>query len=507
MDNRQIAQAVIDTVGIKNITEAGNCMTRLRLQVTEITASREMLKKISGAKGVIFNDNEIQIVFGPGKAQAIADECRQIISSEKNRQLIKQDSQKGSAPEIPDREKTGSLEPPLPVKNAEASNPPAKGNPAEAASPKKEPATERKPFGDGRKLHAAIKKRNSQSAFKRLLQRIGHIFIPLIPAFIGCGLLTGVISLVMKVSPELADSSLLQYLILAGGSIFTVLNAFVGLYSCREFGGTPALGGAMAALLTAPGLADITLFGSPLVPGRGGIFASLLAGAVTAWIETRLRRRIPESLSLFLTPLATIILVSLASIFIIQPIGGYLSDFLGYYTVHSILKGGAVTGFVIGGIFLPVVMAGIHHGLTPIHADMLATLGMTILLPIASMAGCGQVGASFAVYLKSKNRELKRTILSSLPVGIMGIGEPLIYGVTLPLGRPFICACIGGAFGGAWQAYYGIGSYALGISGLPLAAATNDAVLYLCGVAIAYVTGFAATWLIGFDDPPEETIN
>ncbi|MBQ2220850.1 MAG: hypothetical protein II419_04235, partial [Acidaminococcaceae bacterium] len=67
---------------------------------------------------------------------------------------------------------------------------------------------------------------------------------------------------------------------------------------------------------------------------------------------------------------------------------------------------------------------------------MLASMGMTILLPIAAMAGCGQVGASFAVYLKSKNKFLKRTILSSLPVGMLGIGEPLIYGVTLPLGKP-----------------------------------------------------------------------
>ena len=166
--------------------------------------------------------------------------------------------------------------------------------------------------------------------------------------------------------------------------------------------------------------------------------------------------------------------------------------------------GGAVTGFVIGGIFLPVVMMGVHHGLTPIHADMLASMGMTILLPIAAMAGCGQVGASFAVYLKSKNKYLRRTILSSLPIGMLGIGEPLIYGVTLPLGKPFACACIGGAFGGAWQAYHGIGSYALGISGIPLAAATNNVFLYLCGVFIAYLAGFIAVWIAGFDDPPEE---
>ena len=119
------------------------------------------------------------------------------------------------------------------------------------------------------------------------------------------------------------------------------------------------------------------------------------------------------------------------------------------------------------------------------------------------MAGAGQVGASIAVYFKTKNAFLKKTVASALPVGIMGIGEPLIYGVTLPLGRPFIGACIGGAFGGAVQAYTVVGATTMGLSGLPLAAVTNQILIYLLGLLIAYCVGFIATWLIGFDDPEE----
>ena len=87
---------------------------------------------------------------------------------------------------------------------------------------------------------------------------------------------------------------------------------------------------------------------------------------------------------------------------------------------------------------------------------------------------------------------------------LMGIGEPLIYGVTLPLFRPFIGACIGGAFGGAVQASYMVGANAIGISGLPLAAVTDNISIYLLGLSVAYIVGFIATWLIGFDDPAEE---
>ena len=81
-----------------------------------------------------------------------------------------------------------------------------------------------------------------------------------------------------------------------------------------------------------------------------------------------------------------------------------------------------------------------------------AFLLFPLLLPILAMAGAGQVGASLAVYVRTRNRILKKTIASALPVGLMGVGEPLIYGVTLPLGRPFIGACVGGAAGGAVEA-------------------------------------------------------
>ena len=151
-----------------------------------------------------------------------------------------------------------------------------------------------------------------------------------------------------------------------------------------------------------------------------------------------------------------------------------------------------------------MVMLGIHQGLTPIHAELLARYGVTILLPILAMAGGGQVGAAAAVYVKTKNRQLRKTIASALPVGLMGIGEPLIYGVTLPLGKPFIGACIGGACGGAVQAAFMVGAAAMGISGLPLAASTDNIPVYLLGLFVSYLAGFIATWIIGFDDPAEE---
>ncbi len=295
MDNKQLAQSVLNIIGPENISDTYNCMTRLRLRVTSGAVRKDDLKKIPGVKGVIINGDEVQIVLGPGKAESVAKECKTLLAGKNISSAAGNPSAETGALNRREKDSPNAVSAGSGKTNSKNINPNLGSSTADRS----------KNFGDGKELHDKIKKKNSQSAFKRLLQRVGHIFIPLIPAFIGCGLLTGIVTLLLKINPELAASPLLQYLKLAGGSIFTVLNAFIGFYACKEFGGTPALGGAMAALLTAPGLADITLFGSPLVPGRGGVFASLLAGAVTALVETRIRKGIPDSFSLFLTPLIT----------------------------------------------------------------------------------------------------------------------------------------------------------------------------------------------------------
>ena len=446
MDYRKIAEEIYTLAGPReNILSVTNCMTRLRLQLA--TTDPDMLNKISSVEGVMGINNtesELQIILGPGRANHVTSEFRT---------LWEKDSAQNS-PRI----------------------------------------------GDGKELHDEIRARNA-TPVKLFFKRIASIFIPLIPAFIACGLLTGCFMTVFKFFPEAAAHPALQLLALGGNTIFWGLNLFVGWNTAKEFGGTPIIGGILAVLISHPGLANITLMGDPLVPGRGGIISVLLAGLASAWLEQRIRRVVPEIMDLFLTPFLTFIIVGAGAILILQPIGGAISSAIGHAAIGAVSTGGAITGAALGGMWLPIVMMGMHQPFTPIHAELLATYGVTILLPILAMAGAGQVGASIAVYLKTKNRFLKKTIAGALPAGILGVGEPLIYGVTLPLGRPFVAACIGGAFGGAVQATFGVGAYSMGVSGLPLAAVTDQVTSYLTGLAVAYIAGFAAAWLIGFDDP------
>ena len=445
MTNEEFAKKIIETLGgEKNILSATNCMTRLRVQLAEKDEKIfDAVKKIDGVLGTNIDGDEFQIILGPGKATNIANAVNEILQKSK----IK--------------------------------------------------------IGDGKELHEQIRQKNS-TPIKLFFKKIASIFLPLIPGFIACGLITGLVGVALKISPALAEDNFVKLLMVAGNAVFWGMNLFVGYNAAKVFGGTPIIGGVLAAMISHPALKDITFFGENLLPGRGGIISVILIAAFAAWLEKYLHKIIPEMFDLFLTPMFTVLISGAAAIFILQPVGGILADGIGNFATGLVETGGAVAGFILAGIWLPLVMFGVHQAFTPIHVNLISQYGMTILLPILAMAGAGQVGAAIAVYFKTKNKFLKKTVASALPVGMMGVGEPLIYGVTFPLGKPFIGACIGGAFGGAVQASAMVGAATLGISGLPLAATTNNVAIYLLGVLVAYVAGFIATWILGFDDPPEE---
>lgn len=468
--NEQLAKGVLAALeasgGRPSLLRASNCMTRLRLSFDEAAGIPDGLADaIAGLPGVLGTNasgTELQVILGPGKAESVTAALNELLAASK--------------PAAPSAKETAA---------------------ASAAA-----SDDRPQIGDGKALHAKIRAKNA-TPVKLFFKRIASIFIPLIPGFIACGLISGCLNVVAKVAPDVTTGPLFQLLAIAGSTVFFGMNLLVGRNTMEEFGGTPVLGAILGALLSHPNLAHVTLGGETLVPGRGGIISVLLVAMLASVIEKQVKRFVPEALSLFVTPLVTFLVSGTIAILVLQPVGGALSDLIGNTATGAIAAGGALTGAVLGGTFLPMVMLGIHQTLTPIHAELLARYGVTILLPVLAMAGAGQVGASFAVWCRTKNTRLKKIIASALPVGILGIGEPLIYGVTLPLGRPFLGACIGGACGGAVQAAFGVGAATLGISGLPLAAATDNIPIYLLGLVCAYIGGFVATLVIGFDDPVE----
>lgn len=448
----RLSKEILKNIGGEiNIVEFENCMTRLRITLKDKSLfQKEVLEKVDGVMGVLESGNKIQVIVGPGTASKVSDKVREMTSISIN--------------DVPE-------------------------------------------FGDQDTVKRETKEKY-KAAPSDWLGKISNIFIPLIPAFIGSGLIMGINNILIKLQelyPETIsiNPNITGLLGVFSGAVFGYMAIMVGMNAAKTFGGSPAIGGLMAGITISPGLVGLQMFGRELVAGRGGIIAVLLVVWFSSFVEKKLRKHIHESVELILTPLLTVLISGFAAVIILQPIGGAISDGIGIVVMGAIEKGGFLTGAILGGTFLPLVMTGLHQGLTPIHADLLQNTGVTTLLPILAMAGAGQVGASFAVLMKTKNEKLKKVIKSALPVGILGVGEPLIYGVTLPLGKPFIGACIGGAVGGAIAAPFKVGAMGMGISGLPLAILIDEGnvLIYLLGILGAYAGGFIATYLLGFEDP------
>ncbi len=454
MTNREIAEKVVQLAGGKeNISSVESCMTRCRLEIVDKSkVDIEGLKASEGSMGVAETGDQVQIIYGPGKASKITEEVKAIVGKQKV--LI----------------------------GEEAVN-----------------ATKRR-----------LKEKND-TKFKNVLKKLGNIFIPLIPLFIACGLVLAINNiLAVYVGDAYKVTNAAKIISLIGNSVFSILSILVGVNAAKEFGSQMTMvGGALGGILSSSLLADITLFGQSLIPGRGGIISVILVVALAVFIEKMCRKVVPEVLDLFVTPLVTLTISVLAALFILQPIGGFISDTIGVLVANTIASDNyfisIISGAISGGFFLPLVMVGMHQALTPIHADLIATVGYTILLPVLASAGMAQVGATIAVLRKTKNKRLKKTAKNGLIPGFLGVGEPLIYGITLPLGKPFLGACLGAAVGGAVMASFKVGAVALGVSGLPLALLVSNGkiVSFLIGVLASYIAGYIFTELLGFEDPVE----
>ncbi|HEL9379513.1 TPA: PTS transporter subunit EIIC [Listeria monocytogenes] len=469
-------QIFIHVGGMENVSRIAHCMTRVRLGIVDSDlVDVAGLKKVPGVIGVV-EDDTLQIIVGPGVVNKVAGAMAEM-AGVKIGETIQEN--------LDNSTKTG-----------------------------KELVEEK-----ASKTKAELKaKQNNSSGFKRLLKSISNIFVPLIPGFVGAGLIAGIAAIISNniTAGNLDAAVWTQYIDILGvinKGIFAFLAIYVGINTANEFGGTPVLGGGIAGITLLSGLAEghtiTNIFtGDPIVAGQGGIIGVLLAVWLMCVLEKNLRKIIPNAIDIIFTPTLVLLIIGLVSIFLIMPFAGLVSDGLVNGINWVIEVGGVFAGFVLGTLFLPMVMFGLHQVLTPIHVEMIAQNGYTILLPILAMAGGGQVGAAIALWIRCrKNKPLVNMIKGGLPVGILGIGEPLIYGVTIPLGKPFLTACLGGGIGGAVIGYFGnVGAIAIGPSGVALIPliANNEWLSYVIGLIAAYLGGFILTYFFG---TPKDAMN
>jgi N-acetylmuramic acid-specific PTS system IIC component len=468
---RDILQAV---GGAQNIAACGHCMTRLRLTLNQPGESDlARLKSLPGVLGVIDSEAQLQIVLGPGKAQTAAEGMQNLL---------------------------------------------AQGDTALA------------PQGETAELRVLAQQQKQQlkakqtSGVHQFLSRFATIFTPLIPGFIGAGLLLGFATLIEQSlhltapgdhAPWLLHT--VAYMKVFGKGLFTFLSILIGYNAQKAFGGSGVNGAIIASLFVLGYVPTATtgyysgmenFFGLAIDP-RGNIIGVLMAAIIGAWIEKQLRKIIPDNLDMILTSLFTLLITGAITYLLIMPLGGELFKGMSWLFIH--LNNNPFGCALLAGLFLIAVMFGIHQGFIPVYFALMETQGFNSLFPILAMAGAGQVGASLALWCKAEKGALLRAqIKGAIVPGLLGVGEPLIYGVTLPRLKPFITACGGGALGGffiglvAWLGLPVGMNTVFGPSGLvtlPLMTSSQGIfagmAVYLAGLMVAWIGGFLLTWWFG----------
>ncbi|RZP77970.1 PTS N-acetylmuramic acid transporter subunits IIBC [Vibrio vulnificus] len=474
-----ISQLLATVGGSSNVSKCGNCMTRLRLTLANNgVADQAVIKQIPGVMGVVESDEQFQIILGPGKAQQAAELMNKLIESVIN----------GDVQEQAIASDTNDLS-------------------SVAAEQKKQ------------------MKSKQTSAVQRFLSKFATIFTPLIPGFIAAGLLLGFATLleqmfVLEQTPSQFMLDLISYMKVFGKGLFAFLSILIGYNAQQAFGGSGVNGAILASLFVLGYNPDATsgiysgmseFFGYTIDP-RGNIIGVLLAAIIGAQVERKVREYMPDDLDMILTSVVTLLIMGVVTFVVIMPIGGEL--FKGMSWLFLNLNDNPLGAAILAGLFLISVVFGIHQGFVPVYFALMEAQGFNSLFPILAMAGGGQVGASLALYFKAKKDAVLRTqVKGAIIPGILGIGEPLIYGVTLPRVKPFVTACIGGAAGGF---FIGLVSYLglpvglntvfgpSGIVAIPLMTSHSGIfagmAVFVVGLLISYVVGFLATYFFGSKD-------
>ncbi|KXZ13088.1 beta-glucoside-specific PTS transporter subunit IIABC [Bacillus nakamurai] len=449
MDYHKISKEILQLVGgEENVQSVIHCMTRLRFNLYDnAKADRGGLEQTEGVMGTNISGEQFQIIIGnnvPKVYQALLENSR-----------LSDESENG----------------------------------------------------------ASKQKKNVLSA---IFDVISGVFTPILSAIAGAGMIKGLVALAVTFGWMSEKSQTHSILTAIGDGAFYFLPLLLAVSAARKFGSNPYVAAAAAGAILHPDLTallgsgkSISFIGLPVTAATysSTVIPILLAIWMMSYVEKWIDRITPASLKLILVPMLTLVIVVPATLITVGPLGAILGDYLSVGVNYLFDHAGIVAMILLAGTFSLIIMTGMHYALVPIMINNIAQNGHDYILPAMFLANMGQAGASFAVFLTSKNKTFKSLAFTTSITALMGITEPAMYGVNMRLKKPFAAALIGGAAGGAFYGLTGVASYIVGgNAGLPsIPVFIGPTFLYaLIGLFISFAAGVIAALIIGFEDVQSE---
>lgn len=390
----------------------------------------------------------------------------------------------------------------------------------------------------------------------RLMDIISSIFAPFLYPLAACGVLQGILSLVTALGWMDQASGAYRILNFVSWTGFTFLPVMVAFTAAKKFNVNPFTAVIAACALVSPdymnmltankillansadpalqqlmkeavsnpemvkilaevagvpvNAAPLDFFGIPVkyLSYTASVIPIILMVWIMSYIQHFFERILPLVIRNLFTPMFCIAIMVPLTLLAFGPIGNSIGGAIGgvYNTLYSLSP--VIAGFVVGAVWMPLVTLGVHWGITPVTVGNYATLGYDTFTGLQASAVFAMAGATFGVWLKTRDMEMKRVSLSAGLTALFGITEPALYGVALRLKRPMICGCLAGAIGGSVAGFFNAVSWSYclpGIAVLPVFFKEGHMpqfIGFLMSISIAFVLGVVFTWFAGFKEQP-----
>lgn len=372
------------------------------------------------------------------------------------------------------------------------------------------------------KDEAKVAARQNMNVLQNLIGHFAEIFAPLIPAIVVGGLILGFRNVIgdikmleggTKALIEVSQfwSGVHHFLWLIGEAIFHFLPVGITWSISRKMGSTQILGIVLGLTLVSPQLLnaygvaggeaapfwDFGFAQVKMIGYQAQVIPAMLAGFVLSFSELKLRKVIPQSISMILVPLFSLVPTVLIAHIILGPIGWAIGSFISnivYAGLTSALRWlfAAIFGFA----YAPLVITGLHHMTNAIDLQLMGEFGGTNLWPMIALSNIAQGSAVLAmIYLNRDNEEEKQVSIPATISCYLGVTEPAMFGINLKYVYPFLAAMIGSSIAAVFSVGTNVMANSIGVGGLPgiLSIQPQYMLKFAIAMVIAVVVAFALT--------------
>lgn len=379
----------------------------------------------------------------------------------------------------------------------------------------------------------------SGNLFDRLVDTISGIFQPFLGVMAAGGVIKGLCALL--VATHLLTATDGTYLILnaIGDAAFMFMPLFLGYSSAKKFNASPFLGILIGAALCYPAIQASafsnahplmtvfkgTIFEAPVYMEFLGIpvitmnytgtvvpviLVTYLASKLEHWFKTF----IPKVIQFFIVPMLTALCSLILGFLVIGPIATFGANFIAHTLITVQNFSPLVAGILIGFFWQILVIFGLHWAIIPVAINNIGTMGFDTILCLTNAVCFAQTATVLAVWVKTKDQKLRELCIPAVISGCFGVTEPAIYGVSLPLKKPFVMSCIAGAVGAGVLGFFQVKQYSMGGLGPfvlptminPKTSDMSGLYITLAAIVISAILGFVLTYVTYKDQTAVETM-